>query len=196
MDDDHDRLGRHGSPRRLIAGAALLAVVGSGVLISALTTAGENERSAASPSFAPDPILIKVSVAWRRFDDSTSSLIDEYQDHSLSAGDWVESADRRIPVLTSAIEVLEESFPSVQGENRVNLRRYLRIARDQLESLEDLRAALTRLDARAERDAVRRLRRATFRHYDFFIDLMTQPGVNIDGAADVPTADDLRVPSS
>lgn len=183
-------------PRRLIVGAIFLAVVGSAVLIYALTAHGGNERSGTSPSFAPDPTLIKVSAAWRQFDASTATLIDEYQDDTFSGEEWVESADRRIPILTRAVGVLEEAFPSVHGENRVNLREYLRIAHDQLESLEDLRAALTGLDAEAERDALRRLRRATTRHYDFFIDLMTQPGINIDGTADAPTVHDLRVPSS
>jgi hypothetical protein len=191
-----DRLVRSGSRRSLILGTALLAFVGTGVVIFVVTFGGGTERSVISPSFAPHPELIRVSDAWRQFDDATSSLIDGYQDDSLSAEEWVDLADRRITTLTSSVEVMEEAFPSVHGENRVNLRNYLRIAHDQLESLEDLRAALASLDAQAERDAVRHLRRATFRHYDFFIDLMTQPGVNIDGAADVPTVDDLRLPSN
>jgi hypothetical protein len=128
---------------------------------------GKPDQSTVSPPAGNDPEL-GVSRAIRRFETASHILAQDYRDKEISAEEWLRSARDLIPDMVSAVNVMEAGIAHVtRGRERADVKKFVRISRDEVEALSELRAALADLDARNERHAWNHWRRASGRKFGF-----------------------------
>jgi hypothetical protein len=148
---------------------SLIAVLGvtlvAGVIIYAPDTP---ERSRPAGDVVTDSDAYRVGLALRRFETVSDQLAASYQDTDVSAADWVQSADDQIPVMLSAVRLVEARIAVTKGRERSDIKRYVRVSKDQLEAFSSLRVALRELDAQDEIHAWNRLRHASYRKSRLF----------------------------
>ena len=122
----------------------------------------------------------RVGLAMRVFDAASGVLVDSYQARDVSAADWVQSADHRIPIMGTALTFVAARIAVAKGRQRSDFKRYLRLSRDQLTALLALRVALRESDVQNEIHAWNRLRRPTDGKTRIYEKNLQRQGVNVD----------------
>jgi hypothetical protein len=124
-----------------------------------------------------------------RFERASLVLAEKYRDEKVPASRWVRIARREIPEMIRAMRAIRLQGAGLEGgREQADLRTFIRLAREEIDSISELRAALTSLDARNERLAFNRWSRATNRKHSFLSDYYSRTsGISIDFAPRLPS---------
>jgi hypothetical protein len=166
---------------------SLISVLGVALVAGVILYAPDTpERPRPTGDVITDADAFRVGLALQRFETVSDLLVDSYQDRDVSAADWVQSADDQIPIMVSAIRLVEARIAVTKGRERSDIKRYVRVSKDQLEAFSALRVALRELDTQGEIHAWNRLRHSSNRKSLLFQKGLERQHVNVDFFVSLP----------
>jgi hypothetical protein len=95
---------------------------------------------------AADLVPPVITKQMRRYEDGFSALAGAYRANKISAAEWLQMSNDRLPIMVSAISFMDSRLINATEREAVDLRKFVLLSHDELEALFDLREALTDLD--------------------------------------------------